>query len=54
VIAANATKAYQNGDVSYMEYLQGLETALGIQTDYLQTIHDYNQAAINLQYLLNQ
>lgn len=54
VIAINATKGYQGGDISYVEYLQGLRRALEIQASHLQAIHDFNQAAINLQYLLNQ
>lgn len=53
VISTNATRGYQNGDVSYVEYLQGLQTALEIQTNYLQAINNFNQAAINLQYLSN-
>lgn len=54
VISTNAAKGYKNGDVSYVEYLQGMQTALEIQTNYLQAINSLNQAAINLQYLLNQ
>lgn len=53
-ISGNATKAYQNGDISYVEYVQGLETALAIRINYINAINNYNQAAINLQYLLNQ
>ncbi|WP_116787673.1 CusA/CzcA family heavy metal efflux RND transporter [Flavobacterium psychrotrophum] len=53
-ISGNATKAYQNGDISYVEYVQGLETALTIRINYIDAINNYNQAAINLQYLLNQ
>ena len=53
-ISGNATKAYQNGDISYVEYVQGLETALTIRINYINAINNYNQAAINLQYLLNQ
>lgn len=53
-ISGNATKAYQNGDISYVEYVQGLETSLTIRINYINAINNYNQAAINLQYLLNQ
>ena len=53
-ISGNATKAYQNGDISYVEYVQGLETSLAIRINYINAINNYNQAAINLQYLLNQ
>jgi len=54
VISDNSTKAYMNGDIAYVEYLQGLETALAIRTNYINAINNYNQAVINLQYLLNQ
>ncbi|MBE99690.1 CusA/CzcA family heavy metal efflux RND transporter [Flavobacterium coralii] len=52
-ISGNATKAYQNGDISYVEYVQGLETALAIRINYIDAINNYNQAVINLRYLLN-
>jgi cobalt-zinc-cadmium resistance protein CzcA len=54
IIENNASKAYLNGDISYIEYVQGLETALGIRLNYLNAINKHNQAVINLQYLLNQ
>jgi heavy metal efflux system protein len=54
VISSNATKGYQSGDISYVEYLQGLRQALDIKVSHIQAIHDFNQATINLQYLLNQ
>jgi len=54
IIVNNSTKAYQNGDISYVEYVQGLETALDISTNYINAINNYNQTVINLQYLVNQ
>lgn len=53
-ITANATKAYQNGDISYVEYVQNLETANGILVNYADAIRQYNQTIINIQYLTNQ
>ncbi len=53
IIGKNATKAYQNGEIGYVEYLQSLETVLSIQQNYLQAINAFNQNAINIQYLLN-
>jgi heavy metal efflux system protein len=53
IIAKNASKAYQSGEVGYVEYFQSLETVLGIQQNYLQAINAFNQNAINIQYLLN-
>lgn len=53
-ITANATKAYQNGDISYVEYVQNLDTANGILLNYAEAIRQYNQTIINIQYLTNQ
>jgi len=54
LITKNAGKAYQNGDVSYVEYVQALETGLAIRTNYINAIHNFNQTVINLQFLVNQ
>ncbi len=53
IISKNATKAYQNGEVGYVEYLQSLETVLNIEQNYLQAINTFNRSVINIQYLLN-
>lgn len=53
-ISADAAKAYQSGDISYLEFLQSVQIALEIQSNYLQAIHSFNQSTINLQYLTNQ
>jgi cobalt-zinc-cadmium resistance protein CzcA len=53
-ITDNAGKSYQNGDISYVEFIQGIQTALDVQSNYLSAVSNYNQAVINLQYLLNQ
>jgi len=54
IIARNATKAYQNGDIAYVEYVQVLQTALDIRTNYITALNNYNNSVINLQYLVNQ
>jgi len=53
-ITSNATKAYQNGDISYVEYVQNLETANGILLNYADAVRQYNQTLINIQYLTNK
>lgn len=53
-ISTNATKAYQNGDISYVEYVQSIETALTIRLNYSNAILNFNQTAINIQYLIHQ
>lgn len=54
LITKNSGKAYMNGDISYVEYVQGLETALGIRTNYINAVNNFNQTVINLQFLANQ
>ncbi len=54
MIQKNATKAYQNGDISYVEYGQALQTNREIQYNYLISKQKHNEIVINLQYLLNQ
>ncbi|MBL7869541.1 MAG: CusA/CzcA family heavy metal efflux RND transporter [Flavobacterium lindanitolerans] len=54
LISKNAEKAYLNGDISYVEYVQGLETALEIRTNYINAVNNFNQTVINLQFLANQ
>ena len=53
-ITTNATKAYQNGDISYVEYVQNLEVAQTILVNYADAVRQYNQTIINIQYLTNQ
>jgi cobalt-zinc-cadmium resistance protein CzcA len=54
IINKNAQKAYLNGDISYIEYWQNLQTANGIQRNYIDALQKYNQSVINLQYLMNK
>ena len=53
-ILKNASKEYQNGNISYLEYANSLETASDIQLKYNEAILNYNLTIINLQYLTNQ
>ncbi|RZJ24978.1 MAG: TolC family protein, partial [Flavobacterium sp.] len=53
-IITNATKGYQNGDMSYVEYVQSLDTANEILVNYADAIRQYNQTVINIQFLINQ
>jgi len=53
-ISQNAEKSYKYGEISYMEFIQANQTALDIRSNYLQAVTSYNQAVIQLQYLLNQ
>ncbi|HQT23649.1 MAG: CusA/CzcA family heavy metal efflux RND transporter [Sphingobacteriales bacterium 17-39-43] len=44
--------AFQNGEIGYVEYLQGLRTYSEIRFNYLQAINQYNQSVYTLQYLM--
>jgi len=53
-IITNATKAYQSGDIGYVEYAQALQLNLEIQRSYLEAINNFNQAVISIQFIINQ
>lgn len=53
--AINAAQhSYKSGDIGYIEYIQNLNTAIKIKTEYLTILSNYNQSIIQLQYLLNK
>jgi cobalt-zinc-cadmium resistance protein CzcA len=54
VIIENANKSFTNGAIDYIEYIQAMNQALEIKSNYLNTLNNYNQAVINLEYLINQ
>lgn len=54
LIIENAQKSFENGAISYVEYFQSLNTAISIKFNYLNTINGYNQAIIDLEYLMGQ
>ena len=53
-IISNATKAYQGGDIGYVEYGQALQTNLEIQKAHLEAINNLNKAVISIQFIINQ
>ncbi len=46
-----AISSYKNGEVSFFEYIQILQQAYDIKIDYLESVNNYNQAIIKLNYL---
>lgn len=54
IIKDHANKSYNNGDISYVEYIQSVETALTIQLNYLDAVLQYNLGHNTLHYLVNQ
>ena len=49
-----AEETYKAGEAGYFEYISAVEQYFEIQFSYLQSIHDYNEAIINLNYFLNK
>lgn len=49
----HAEKAFQNGEINFLEYTQLLENAKSIETNYLSTLHKYNRAVLEANYLMN-
>lgn len=48
LIIKNSEKSFKGGDVSYTQYLQNLTLATTIQTEYLNTLWQYNQSIITI------
>lgn len=53
-IQSNATRAYESGEIGYIEYGQAWNRALGIRLNWLDLLHAYNQSVIQIEYLLNE
>jgi len=51
LIISNSEKAFRAGQIGYVEYLQGLGRALSIKSGYLDTINNYNQTIIAIDYI---
>lgn len=47
-----AVGAYNGGEIEYLEYINSLEEAKKLKSDYLHTLHQYNQTVLELQNLL--
>jgi cobalt-zinc-cadmium resistance protein CzcA len=54
LIIKQSDKAYRSGEIGYVEYLQGLNTATELRVNYLQTLNQYNQAVLRMEYILGQ
>jgi len=54
LILSQSRKAFHAGEVSYIEYLQSLKISIGIKSNYLQALNQYNQSIVTLEYLLGK
>ncbi|MGA9271332.1 MAG: TolC family protein, partial [Lutimonas sp.] len=46
-----AKYSFENGEINFFQYLQSIENALEILIDYMENLNQYNQTAIELNYL---
>lgn len=54
LILKQSNLAFRGGEIGYVEFIQALNTAAGLRAGYLETLNNYNQAVINLEYILGQ
>ncbi len=53
-INTNADKSFKNGAISYVEYVESIQTAYEVRLSANEAVYKYNQNVINLHYLTNQ
>ena len=42
--------SYKNGEIDFFQYIQSLENAISIESDYLDSVLSYNQSYLELHY----
>lgn len=50
-ILKTADRSFKNGEIDFFQYIQSIENAYTIKLDYLNSLQQYNQTVINLNYL---
>ena len=50
-ILKTAILSYKNGEINFFQYIQSIETASKIEINYLKHLNDYNQIALEINYL---
>ena len=51
LILKQSQKGFESGEIGYVEYVQGLNTALGTRLNYLNSVNQYNQTIIQLEFI---
>ncbi len=54
LIIKQASSGFKNGEIGYVEYLQGLKNALAIKSTYLLNLNQYNESVVTLEFLLGK
>jgi cobalt-zinc-cadmium resistance protein CzcA len=52
-LTSNASKAFQSGEIDFLQYVQLLENAKNIEISYLNNLFEYNSTVLELNYLTN-
>ncbi len=52
-LTTNASMAFRNGEINFLEYVQLLESAKDIEINYLQNLFAYNKTVLEVNYLTN-
>lgn len=53
-LLSNANEAFKSGNIDYIEYITLLTQSVSIKNNYLNTLNEYNQSVIQLQFFLQQ
>lgn len=51
-ILKTANLSFQNGEIEFFQYIQSLETVYEIELQYLESLNDYNQTVLAINYLI--
>jgi cobalt-zinc-cadmium resistance protein CzcA len=51
LLLRTAQRGFEEGEIGYIEYVQGINRALTIQVKYLEYLNQYNQTLINIEQL---
>lgn len=54
MIISQTTKSYKAGELDYLEFIQNLSRALQIKSNYLETLNQYNQSIISLEFIIGK
>ena len=52
LILKQAQKGFESGDIGYVEYIQGLNRALGVRFNYLEILNQFNQTIIEIEFIV--
>jgi cobalt-zinc-cadmium resistance protein CzcA len=53
-IRDHATRAYEAGEINYLEFAQAMTRAWNIDYNYLDLLDSYNQSVIEIEFLINK